>query len=161
VKRKTGYAVRFGLTAIKNVGQGRWRPSSPKDRRTASTSRLEDLCRRADLSGVNRRVLESLIRAGALDCLGDRATLNANVARILDLYQRQARLRDTGQSTRFDLWGQTVDTPLPGLEMEPASVPQTEKLLWEKELTASIFRSTPSVPTPGAPPMMTSYCAAR
>ena len=139
-------AIRFGLTAIKNVGLGAIEPIISEREQGGPYKSVEDLSRRANLSGVNRRVLESLIRAGALDCLGDRGTLNANVTRILDLYQRQARLRETGQSTMFDLWGQTVDTPLPGLEMEPAAVPSTDKLKWEKELTGVYLSEHPFSP---------------
>jgi DNA polymerase-3 subunit alpha len=139
-------AIRFGLSAVKNVGLGAIQPIIAERDNGGAYKSVEDLCRRADLSGVNRRVLESLIRAGALDCLGDRATLNANVPRILDLYQRQARLRQTGQSTMFDLWGQTIDTPLPDLDMEPASVPATEVLKWEKELTGVYLSEHPFSP---------------
>jgi DNA polymerase-3 subunit alpha len=128
-------AVRFGLTAIKNVGVGAVESIIDEREKDGPYKSVEDLCRRADLSAVNKRVLESLIRAGAMDGLGDRATLNANASRILELYQRQAKLKSTGQSTMFDLWGQSVDTPLPDLEMEGASVSATDILRWEKELT--------------------------
>jgi len=136
-------AVRFGLTAIKNVGVGAVESIIDEREKGGPYKSVEDLCRRADLSGVNRRVLESLIRAGALDSLGDRATLNANIPRILELYQRQAKLRATGQSTMFDLWGQSADTPLPDLEMEGASISAAERLKWEKELTGVYLSEHP------------------
>ena len=136
-------AVRFGLSAIKNVGAGAVEPIIEEREKGGLYKSVEDLCRRADLSGANRRVLESLIRAGALDCLGERATLDANVQRILELYQRQAKLRATGQSTMFDLWGQSADTPLPDLEMEEASISANEILKWEKELTGVYLSEHP------------------
>jgi DNA polymerase-3 subunit alpha len=83
---------------------------------------------------MNRRVLESLIKAGALDSLGERATLLHNVNRILALAQREQRLRETGQATMFDLWGEAVATPMSSLELEAATTSTREKLVWEKEL---------------------------
>jgi len=139
-------AVRFGLTAIKNVGLGAVEPIIAEREKNGPYKSVEDLCRRADLSGTNRRVLESLIRVGALDGLGDRATLEANSSLILELYQRQAKLRATGQSTMFDLWGQSADTPLPDLEMEKANVAATEILKWEKELTGVYISEHPFSP---------------
>ena len=139
-------AVRFGLTAIKNVGPGAVEPIIAEREKNGSYKSVEELCRRADLSGVNKRVLESLIRAGALDCLGDRATLNANAQRIVELYQRQAKLRATGQTTMFDFWGQAANTPLPELEMEKVNTPATEILLWEKELTGVYLSEHPFRP---------------
>jgi DNA polymerase III subunit alpha len=139
-------AIRFGLTAIKNVGLAAVQSIIEERSRGGEFNSIEDLCRRANLSAINRRVLESLIRAGAMDRLGDRGTLNANVQHILDLAQRQARLKESGQSTMFDLWGQSVDTPLPGLDMEAVVVSAAEKLNWEKELTGVYLSEHPFSP---------------
>jgi len=57
-----------------------------------------------------------------------------NVPEILSLAQREQRLRESGQSTMFDLWGQTVPTPLPALHLKPADINPREKSQWEKEL---------------------------
>jgi DNA polymerase-3 subunit alpha len=56
------------------------------------------------------------------------------VDRILSLAQTEQRLKEKGQSTMFDLWGQSVEVPLPGLELQQVEVPAKEKLTWEKEL---------------------------
>ena len=95
---------------------------------------IEDLCRRCDLHAVNRRVMESLIKAGALDSLGERGTLLNNVGRLLSLAQREQRLRETGQSTMFDLWGEEVSLPVSSLDLVPADISTREKLGWEREL---------------------------
>jgi DNA polymerase-3 subunit alpha len=76
-------AIRFGLNAIKNVGFGAVEPLVAERNKGGQFKSIEDLCRRADLRSVNRRAMESLIKAGALDCLGDRGTLLHNVGRIL------------------------------------------------------------------------------
>ncbi|MBE9482671.1 MAG: DNA polymerase III subunit alpha, partial [Chloroflexi bacterium] len=127
-------AIRFGLTAIKNIGPGAIEPIIAQRNKGGEFKSVEDLCRCADLRGVNKRVLESLIKTGALDSLDSRGTLLQNTNRILALAQREQRLRETGQSAMFDLWGETTPTPLPSLDLEAADIPTREKLAWEKEL---------------------------
>ena len=127
-------AIRFGLAAIKNVGSGAVEPIIAERNKGGDFASIEDLCHRCDLRGVNRRVLESLIKAGALDSFGDRGSLLQNTDRILSLAQREQRLRETGQATMFDLWGETVPAPMPGLDLAAAGISATERLTWEKEL---------------------------
>ncbi|MCL0057820.1 DNA polymerase III subunit alpha [Dehalococcoidales bacterium] len=136
-------AIRFGLTAIKNVGLGAIEPIIAERSKGGEFKSIEDLCRRADLSGVNKRVLESLIKAGALDSLGDRGTLLHNVNRILSLAQREQQLREIGQSTMFSLWGEEMPPPLPSLELQTAEISIKEKLAWERELTGVYFSEHP------------------
>jgi len=127
-------AIRFGLTAIKNVGLGAVEPLVA-ERNTGDQFRsIEDLCRRVDMRGMNRRAMESLIKAGVLDCLGDRGTLLHNIGRIMALAQREQHLRETGQATMFDLWGETMPAPMPSLDLQAAEVSIKEKLAWEREL---------------------------
>ena len=126
--------IRFGLAAVKNVGSSAVEPIIAAREGGGPFKSIEDLCRRADLRGMNRRVLESLIKVGAMDSLGGRGALLAGADRILSLSQREQRLRETGQSTMFDLWGESVAVPLAGLELPDIDVPTDEKLAWEKEL---------------------------
>jgi DNA polymerase-3 subunit alpha len=95
---------------------------------------IDDLCRRADLRNLNRRAMESLIKAGAFDGLGERGSLLASVARIQSLAQREQHLKETGQSTMFDLWGESQPTPLPSLQLDEDEAPLKDKLAWEREL---------------------------
>jgi DNA polymerase-3 subunit alpha len=127
-------AIRFGLAAIKNVGASAIRPIIVAREEGGPFKSIEDFCRRADLGNLNKRSLESMIKAGALDSLGNRGALLAGVDRILSLAQTEQRLKEKGQSTMFDLWGQSVEVPLPGLELQQVEVPAKEKLAWEKEL---------------------------
>ncbi|MBI4286120.1 MAG: DNA polymerase III subunit alpha [Chloroflexi bacterium] len=133
-KGNGGTAIRFGLSAIKNVGAGAVEPIVAERHKGGIFKSVEDLCRRADLRAANKRVLESLVKVGALDSLGNRGALLANIDRILSLAQREQHLRETGQSTMFDLFGQTAPVPLPSLELKDADVPLREKLAWEREL---------------------------
>ena len=136
-------SIRFGLAAVKNVGAGAVEPIVAERQREGEFKSVEDLCRRCDLRGVNRRVIESLIKAGAFDSLGSRGTLLHNINRILSLAQREQRLRESGQSTMFDLWGETMPVPMPSLELENAEISVREKLTWEKELTGVYLSEHP------------------
>jgi DNA polymerase-3 subunit alpha len=127
-------AIRFGLNAIKNVGVGAVEPLVNERNKNGDYESIDDLCRRADLRNLNRRAMESLIKAGALDSLGDRGTLLSSVGRIQSLAQREQHLRETGQSTMFDLWGETMPTPVPSLELETAEASTKDRLDWEREL---------------------------
>jgi len=127
-------AIRFGLTAIKNVGLSAIEPIITERSKGGDFKSIEDFCRRVDLRGVNKRVLESLIKTGALDCLGSRGTLLQSVNSIISLAQREQHLRETGQSTMFDLWGEKMPVPMPSLDLPAADISVKEKLVWEKEL---------------------------
>ncbi|MBL7126031.1 MAG: DNA polymerase III subunit alpha [Dehalococcoidales bacterium] len=137
-------AIRFGLSAIKNVGPGAVEPMVTERDKNGEFKSIEDLCRRCDLRGINRRVVESLIKAGAFDSLGSRAALLSNVNRIIALAQREQRLRESGQSTMFDLWGEKTPVPMSSLDLGTTDdVPMKEKLAWEKELTGVYLSEHP------------------
>ena len=127
-------AIRFGLGVVKNVGTAAAEGIILPREAAGPYRDLEDFARRAELQAVNSRALDSLVRAGALDLLGDRGTLAFNVERILNLARRERELRDSGQATMFDLFGSQVDTPLPALELERSPVRPEDMLAWEKEL---------------------------
>jgi DNA polymerase-3 subunit alpha len=102
----TGGTIRFGLGAIKNVGEKAIESIvSAREREGVFTS-LADFCRRVDLQLVNRRVVESLVKAGAFDSLGlARAQLIAGLDGALEEGQRSQREREQGQASIFDLLG--------------------------------------------------------
>ncbi|MEX2081079.1 MAG: DNA polymerase III subunit alpha, partial [Dehalococcoidia bacterium] len=127
-------AIRFGLGMVKNVGAGAVEGIIAARDAGGPYRDVEDFCKRADLTSANTRALEHLVKAGALDMLGDRGTLLMNVERLMNLAKRERELRDTGQSTMFDLFGSQVDTPLPALEMTPSPARPEDMLVWEKEL---------------------------
>lgn len=132
-------SIRFGLTSVKNVGVSAVEPMLKARREGGPFKSIEDFCRRVDLRGTNKKVLESLIKAGAFDSLGDRGALLAGLDQIVALAQREQRLRETGQSTMFNLWGETTETPVPGLVLGEATVNVREKMEWERELLGISF----------------------
>jgi DNA polymerase III subunit alpha len=129
-----GSAIRFGLADIKNVGANAIAPILTARKQGGSFKSITDFCRRADLRGINKRVLESLVKAGALDCLGGRAALLQCLDRIMWVSHSEQDLREKGQSTMFDLWGQTTATPVAEIEVPKVETTLREKLTWEKEL---------------------------
>ena len=75
-----------------------------------------------DMKGINKRIMESLIKAGALDALEpSRGALLAGLDRIMGLANQEARRRESGQTTMFDLFGDSVDAPLPELQLPAAA----------------------------------------
>ncbi|MDD5476520.1 MAG: DNA polymerase III subunit alpha, partial [Syntrophales bacterium] len=95
-------SIRFGLLAIKNVGRGA-AESIVEARQKAKFKSLEDLCTRIDLRLANRKVLESLIKCGALDCLGAaRARMFANLETMLERAQKIQKEKSSGQLSFFD-----------------------------------------------------------
>ena len=144
-------AIRFGLAAVKNVGEGaiesvvaaregRPQPSEagldlPPDAGGPFAS-LDDLCRRVDLRTVNKRVLESLIKAGALASLGSLGYLLARLDQALEAGSRHQRDVAAGQGTLFDLFAVPMDVPGPAVGVGAADeeIPRRERLRWEKEL---------------------------
>lgn len=136
-------AIRFSLTAIKNVGHAAIEPIISARQQGGTFQSIEDFCRRADLRSINKKVLESLIKAGAIDCLAPREVLLQAIDRIISLAQREHRLRESGQATMFDLWGDTVSPPLPQLNLESAESSLKQKLDWERELLGVYFSEHP------------------
>ena len=137
-----GDCIRFGLAAIKNVGLGAVEPLIAA-RGEQGFDSVADFCRRADLRSLNKRALESLIKVGALDPLGERGALLAGIDRILSLAQREKQLKESGQSTMFDLWGESVPLPLPDLELDGGGTTTAEKLAWERELLGTYVSEHP------------------
>ena len=130
-------SIHFGLAAIKNVG-GAAIESIVKSRSEAGRFvSLEDFCSRADLRLVNRRVLESLIKAGAFDSLkSTRAGLLSGLDQAMEVGQRRQRDRDEGQTSLFDALGVAPVAAAPA-PMTTAGVPEwphEEMLAYEKEV---------------------------
>ncbi|ADU50493.1 DNA polymerase III catalytic subunit, DnaE type [Thermaerobacter marianensis DSM 12885] len=99
-----GQAIRFGLAAVKNVGFGAIESIVSAREQGGPFRSLDDFCRRVDLRQVNRRALESLIKAGAFDSLGHpRARLLAGLEEVMERAQRWQKERETGQVSLLDL----------------------------------------------------------
>ena len=146
-KMKDGtQGIRFGLEAIKNLGENAVKPIIEERKTGGDYKTIEDMCRRVDICGINKRVMESLIKSGAMDCLGERGTLLGNIGTIVSAAQREQQLKSSGQSTMFDLWGDSVNVPMPSLDLEAVDVSRKEILDWEKELLGVYLSEHPFSP---------------
>jgi len=130
-----GDTIRCGLAAIKNVGEAAMESILATRKQDGPFKSLEDFCARVDLRLVNRRVLESLIKAGAFDSLGlPRAHLMAGVDTALETGQRQQREKAEGQASFFDL----LPTPVAAPKAEPIALvaewDSDQRLEFEKEV---------------------------
>jgi len=126
----TSKTIRFGLGAIKNLGSNVIRDVI-KARKQKKFVSIEDFIKRAYSPAMNRKSLESLIKSGAMDELGERKQLLANVETLLNFGKCQYQATATGQEDLFG--GDELSCP----RLKLAEVPPAEKkelLTWEKEL---------------------------
>ena len=97
-----GEAIRFGLAAIKNVGDSAIEAILKARERLNKFSSLNDFCENVDLRTVNKRVIENLIKCGAFDSMGEkRSNLMSMLEDSLETAQRVQRDRDMGQISLF------------------------------------------------------------
>jgi len=97
-------AIEFGLAAVKNVGRGAIEAIVAERDRNGPYKDLFDLCSRIDLRAVNRKVIESLIEAGAMDDLpGSRAQKFDSVEIAIDFGQKAQNQKANGQYSIFDM----------------------------------------------------------
>jgi DNA polymerase-3 subunit alpha len=126
----------YGLGAIKGVGESAIESIVETRKDSGQYRDLFDFCNRIDLKKLNRRVLESLIRAGALDDLGaNRATLMAQLPLALKMAEQHQSLQATGQNDLFGM--QDLDTVnKPDLQVVPSDSDEWDdklRLQGEKE----------------------------
>jgi DNA polymerase-3 subunit alpha len=96
-----GEAIRFGLAAIKNVGENTARAIKESRKSQGAFRSLYDFCERIESRFLNKRVFESLIRSGAMDSLGPREGMLVSVDEALAALQRASRVRESGQHGLF------------------------------------------------------------
>jgi DNA polymerase-3 subunit alpha len=135
-------AIRFGLGAIKNVGQG------PVDlilqaRQEGAFANLNDFARRVDLRAVGKRALECLIKVGALDGFGPRAAMLQSLDRIMAVSTSHFRAAEAGQMSLFGAsTGVSEHIVLP----RSKQVDRRTELNWERELIGLYVSDHPLAP---------------
>ncbi len=139
-----GLAIRYGLGAIKNVGEG-VAETIVAARGDTPFASVDDMVNRVDLRQVNKRVLECLIRAGALDCLGERAALLTGLDTMVAESQRIHRAKEIGQQSLFDFSAALGEAPGAAfaLATDVPPMPEKERLAAEKELLGVYMSSHP------------------
>ncbi len=130
----TSPGIRFGLSAIKNVGHNAIEAIIAERNVRGPYSDLFDAFRRVNAKDFNKKSVESLARAGAFDRLGERNYVLTNTEALLDFNRALHRKTDAGQKNLFA--GESAEAlPEPRITLAQ-SVPATgqERLGWEKEL---------------------------
>jgi DNA polymerase-3 subunit alpha len=128
-------AIRFGMAAIKNVGTGAVEEILRAREETGRFDSLDKFFMTVNCRIVNRKALESLIRAGAFDAFSDRSVLLHNMDMLLAYASRIQKQAGSGQT---DLFGELIEdvSTKPKLKLdEPVDKHDIhERLLWEREL---------------------------
>ncbi|HTK95608.1 MAG TPA: hypothetical protein VL382_08200, partial [Terriglobales bacterium] len=99
-----GPAIRFGLAAVKNVGRNAIESIVAARTELGGFKTLFQFCEKVDLRLLNKRVLESLIKAGAMDALGSRAQLMAVIDKAIERAQKTLRDAESGQHGLFGVF---------------------------------------------------------
>ena len=124
--------IRFGLRAVKNVGEHIVEEIIKERKVNGPYHDIFDLLERVTDRDLNKKSMESLIKCGAFDSLGDRATFLASLEKLLNYNKEVAKDRDSNQASLF-ADSPTIDLPKITLS-EAAPIDQNEVLSWEKEL---------------------------
>ena len=134
--------IRFGMSAIKNVGIGAVEEIL-RAREKAQFSSLEDFFTRVNSHIVNRKSVESLVKTGAFDRYGERSQLLNNIDVLLAFSQKKQKEQDSGQT---DLFGEGKDdSVVTKITFGPDEIAYTKKeyLQWERELLGLYLSSHP------------------
>ncbi len=126
--------IRFGMSAIKNVGVGAVEEILA-ERKSGPFVSLEDFFNRVSSRSVNRKTIESLIKTGAFDKFGTRSLLLNNIDAMISYSQKRQKEKESGQ---VDLFGGSGDeaTVTTEITLGPEDTKYTESdyLQWEREL---------------------------
>ncbi len=125
-----GNQIRFGLAAVKNVGDAAIEAILKEKEEKGRFLSLYDFCRRVDLRKVNRRVIESLIKCGAFDfSRAHRSQMLAVLEETLERSQGAQRKRDATQMSMWEASPGEKEESYPGIE----EFPESQLILFEKE----------------------------
>ena len=137
-----GEAIRFGLAAVKNVGESAIENVVAEREKGGPFTSLVNFCSRVDSRILNKRVMESLVKCGAFDSLGaKRSQLLAILDRAVSEANTAQKDRLSGQIGLFgeEALGGAMEIPLPDIEESP----EMERLRWEKEITGFYITGHP------------------
>ena len=124
--------IRFGLTTIKNFGEGVANSIIEERKKAGHFKSLADFLERVTDKNLNKKSLEALIKSGALDEMGERGVMLANLELLLENNKESSR-KPSNQDSLFGLMADTASIPTLKLATAPQATTE-EKLAWEKEL---------------------------
>jgi DNA polymerase-3 subunit alpha len=144
--RQGARVIRYGLGAIKGVGQGACE-AIVAERNQGVYKDLADFCRRVDPTKLNRRVLEALIYSGALDALAPtRASLMLQLPDAIKAAEQHLRDKQSGQN---DMFGAAMGSVTPVVHIDLPSAPEwplEQKLQGERDTLGHYLSGHPTDP---------------
>jgi DNA polymerase-3 subunit alpha len=139
--------IRYGLGAIKGVGQGACESIAEERKRGGNYKDLADFCRRVDSTKLNRRVLEALILSGALDALAPtRASLMLQLPDAIKAAEQHLRDKQSGQN---DMFGAMMGAVAPVVQIDLPTAPEwplEQKLQGERDTLGHYLSGHPTDP---------------
>jgi DNA polymerase-3 subunit alpha len=135
--------IRFGLSAIKNVGEAAIESILKTRVADGAFKSFSEFLRRVDVSKVNKKTLESLIRAGAMDAFGSRSSLLAALENMLDQVHKERKAVAAGQVGLFDIGDEKTGSAHAENLPQVAELTSQELLAFEKELLGFYLTAHP------------------
>jgi DNA polymerase-3 subunit alpha len=137
-------AIRFGLAAIKNVGESAVQVLVDAREENGLSQDLQEFVHKVDLRHVGKRALECLVRVGAFDGLASRSALFESLDRVMNISAAYFRAKEAGQLSLFgSSTGVREKLELPQAELD---VSRRQKLDWERELLGVYVSDHPLSP---------------
>lgn len=136
--------IRFGLGAIKNVGIKLCEAIVEERKNNGLFLHFDDFVERVGLDSMNKKNLESLIKAGALDGFGDRKALLLIMPEVLDKYNQRKKNKNSEQESLFSFEDSSFNQISATRIRDDIEVAKdSEKMLWEKELLGIFITAHP------------------
>jgi DNA polymerase-3 subunit alpha len=155
---ESGPAIRFGLGAVKNVGEAAVNLIADARKEGGPFKDLNDFAARVDLRSVGKRVLECLVKVGALDSFDRRAALLAGIERFVAVSGAHFRAAGAGQLSLFSVSTGVVESiHLPDVK----DADRREQLNWERELVGLYISDHPLTPYQKTLAQLVSYFSAQ
>jgi len=126
--------IRFGLTAIKNVGHNVVEVIVKERETNGPYKSMGDFLNRVESKDLNKKSLESLIKAGAFDQLEKREQLLANLEEMLNYSREMQKAKTNGQKNLFDSFSSSGSSTLFTLKNKSDNSQKNNRAIWEKEL---------------------------
>ena len=140
-QKKSELGIRFGLAQIKNVGDSGIMKLIDERNTNGEFLSIDDFVSRINPRDVNKRVVEALAKSGALDEFSERGKIIDGVDRLMQVAQEQFRIRETGQTSMFDLLED--EQTLQAISLDTSNIDERQLLIWEKEYIGTYLSKHP------------------
>lgn len=134
--------IRFGLSNIKNVGYFLVESIVEERKKNGHFTSIDNFIERVDPKVLNKKTMESLIKAGVFDGLEERKKLLENLDKVLEWSREAKKQKESGQTGLFDMLQESKSAPSIQFSESPSATKE-EKLEWEKDLLGLFISGHP------------------